>query len=457
MRNRKPLLRRLIDDHLVVGSAIVVTGIVLMYLSYTALNGFPWQSSYSITADVPDAAQLSKNADVRVGGARIGQVLKIEALPREGRQGPRARLHLKLDKKDTPLPVDTTAEVRIGSVLGSKYLSVVPGKSKRTIPEGGNLPLSHTSSTVGIDDAFQIFSPKSRKAIQSTVTAVADGLAGRGTAINTTVGNVHRFLPGLQRVLATFASSRTDLGGFVRGAHLITAAFAPVAGDLSLLLRNSAGTLGALDAAGDSLGEDIELFPPAATSARRALRTANPVLADVVQISRDLRPAADELPGAFRRFDPLLRTGAKVAPRLGSLGSPLSRTFVDLNTFTSNPATARTLRLLGDKDLATFGASAFVGLGAILATVYDAERNCGVASRWVKALRGISGEGDSSGNWLRMIPIVSVGQTLRSAKPSADLHANIYPNENAQECESGNEGYAGGQLIGNPPGLQGKR
>ena len=46
--------------------------------------------------------------------------------------------------------------------------------------------------------------------------------------------------------------------------------------------------------------------------------------------------------------------------------------------------------------------------------------------------------------------------SVPAEKPAANLHVNPYPNENAQECEGGNEGYVGEQLFGNPPGLQGK-
>jgi virulence factor Mce-like protein len=456
MRGSRSRIRGLLDEHLVVGTLILVMGAIVLYISYTALSGFPWTPSYSITADVPDAGQLSKNADVRVGGARIGQVLKIEAEPRRGRLPPRARLHLKLNTKDTPLPVDTTAEVRIGSVLGSKYLAIVPGHSKREIPEGGRLPLAQASSTVGVDEAFDIFGPKSRNALRKAITTLAEGLAGRGTAVNETVGNTRRLLPGLQRVLAMFAAQRTDLGGFVRGARAATGAVAPVAAELGALIGYSSTTLGALDSAGNSLGDSIETFPSTAGAARRALRSANPVLTDLAAISRDLRPAADELPATLGRLDPLVRKATAVGPRVARLSSPLQRTFRALGAFTSNPASRTSLRLLGTNDLATFGASAFVGLGAILATVYEAERGCGVASSWVRNLRSISPEGDSSGNWLRMIPILKNNEALASGKPSPDLHANPYPNENSRECEAGNEPFRPGQQIGNPPGLQRK-
>jgi virulence factor Mce-like protein len=446
----------MIDDPLVVGLAIIVSAAIVLYISYTAQSGLPWKASYSIDAQVADAGKLPKNADVRVGGARVGQVLKIEAVPRKGNVPPHASLELKLDKKDTPLPVDTTAEVRLASVLGSKYLALVPGKSEKTIPAGGTLPLANTSATVDVDQAFQVFGPQGRVAIRSAVTALGDGLAGRGRAINDTVSATADLMPGLQRVLITVTARRTDLGGFVAGAAAATGAIAGVAPELGPFVANSAATLGALDAAGDSLGTSIAEFPSTAVAATRALRKVQPVLDDAAAITRELEPAAAQLPATTRNLDRAVRTAIRVDPRAGTLAKPLDDALGAVGSFSANPASLTSLQLLGGTDLATFGASAFVGLGAILSTTWDAERSCGVATAWVRALRDVLSDGDEGGNWIRMAPLFQLDETLPAARPSAELHANPYPNENAQECEAGHEPFAPGQQIGNPAGLQGK-
>jgi len=56
---------------------------------------------------------------------------------------------------------------------------------------------------------------------------------------------------------------------------------------------------------------------------------------------------------------------------------------------------------------------------------------------------------------VRDLPIAKTDETQHSATPAADLHVNAYPNENAQECEAGNEPYTPAKAIGNPPGDQG--
>ena len=55
--------------------------IVAVYLSYIAENGLPFVPTYNINVDVANAAELVKNADVRIGGARVGQVLTITPEP----------------------------------------------------------------------------------------------------------------------------------------------------------------------------------------------------------------------------------------------------------------------------------------------------------------------------------------------------------------------------------------
>jgi virulence factor Mce-like protein len=455
MRRAGTLASRLRDDTLIAGVLILVAGALVVAISYSAQNGLPWKGTYDIELAVPDAGKVGKNAEVRIGGARVGQVVEIRAVPREGDVPPHAVLDAKLDGDVGPLPVDTTAEVRLGSVLGGKYIELVPGRSDRTIPEDGRLALANATTTVDMDDAFRMFDPKGRASLRRMIGPLAEGVAGRGESINQTTGTLADTLPGLQRVLATLVAPGTDLRGFIRGAAAATSALARASSDLGPFIRNASVTFGALDAAGDSLGESIEALPPAADAATSALGTLRPVLDDASAISRDLEPAATTLRPTARRLHSTMRTGIRVDPKVGTVAVPLDQTLRSIDNLVAEPAASNSLRLLGGDDLATFGASAFVGLGAVLETTWEAEKHCRAASRWVAAQRDMSSDGNAGGNWLRMLLIDRRDQMLPAARPVADLHANPYPNQNANECEAGNEGYAEGQMIGNPPGIQG--
>ena len=453
MRRRDSRIGRLMDDTLVVG--LVILGITAIVLAITsrAQNGLPWEPTYDITVAVPDAGKLSRNAEARIGGARVGQVLEIDAAPPRGKQPPHALLKVQLEEKAGPLPVDTRVEVRVASVLGGKFLDIVPGHSERTVPQDGQLPLRNAKTSVDLDEAFQIFDPEGRRSVQKVIRELGYAFAGRGGQINDTIATMPRALPPLQRVLATLNAPQTDTPGFLRGAVAASTALAPLAGELSDLTVDAATTMGALD--DDALGESIEALPGAAGAGESALRAMQPVLDDAEAITRDLRPAAGMLRPATRRLSSAMRTAIRVDPEMAKLDKPLDSVLRAVRKFNDNPSSTASLRLLGSTDLATFGASAFLGLGAILNTTWEAEEHCRTITKWIAGLRDVTSDGDAGGNWLRMIPIFNNDETFPADKPDEGLHFNPYPNQNAQECEAGNAPWAPGQKIGSVKGLQG--
>ena len=60
--------------------------------------------------------------------------------------------------------------MRLASVLGGKYVALIPGRSPQTIREGGGVPLSQEVRSVDIDDALQTFKPSTRRSIRATAS-----------------------------------------------------------------------------------------------------------------------------------------------------------------------------------------------------------------------------------------------------------------------------------------------
>ena len=447
--------RRLLDDTLLVGLLMIVGALVVLYLAFRAQVGLPWEPMQRIEIAVQDGGKLQRYADVRIGGARVGQVVEQHAVARKGEVPPHSVLDVQLEGDARDLPVDSTVEVRLASVLGGKYVSLVPGESEETVPEGGRLPLENAKGGVDIEDALGVFDPEGREAARTFLRGAGDALAGRGADINDTIGATARLLPGLQRVLATLVAPRTDLDGLLTGLASGTRALAGHAPQLAMLVGDLEATLGALDASGDALGRSIAELPALGREATAALGTIGPVLVDAAAVADSLRPAAGVLEGSLREVDATMRTAIRVDPKLASLAQPLERTLASVEALSANPSSTNALRLLGSADLATFGSSAFVGLGAILSTAWEAEEHCGAATLWMQRLSQLVSDGDEHGNWIRMIPFFQLDESQQSARPAPELHANPYPILDDQECEAGHEPYAPGQQIGNPPGLQG--
>src|SRR6266545_2403525 len=84
-----------------VGAVTVLVTIVAVFLSYNANSGLPFVPTYDLKADLPNAAQLVKGFEVRIGGARVGVISKIDAKRRED-GSTFAQITMKLDKQIEP-------------------------------------------------------------------------------------------------------------------------------------------------------------------------------------------------------------------------------------------------------------------------------------------------------------------------------------------------------------------
>ncbi len=260
-----------------VGGALIVFAVVATILSYNANRGLPFVPTYDVKVAVPDASELIPgSSEVRIGGSRVGIVKAVDAVPAQGRRRAYALLSVGLDKREEGLPADTSAEVRPRSILGAKYLELTRGTSRRELDAGGTLPLAQATQGVAIDEAFKVFEPRTRTALQQSVTNLGDALAGRGAALNQTIPALTRLLPPLQRTLRTLAAPGTGLGRAISAADGATAALAPVAPQLAAILDDGATTLAALDAARPELDRTLADTPGTLEAATRAGRAARP-------------------------------------------------------------------------------------------------------------------------------------------------------------------------------------
>lgn len=431
---------------IVVGAALLMLAAIGLVLSYNASRGLPFVPTYQVSVDVPDAAELvAGGSEVRLGGARIGLVEDVVAMPpRDGRPA-FARLRLKLDQDQAGLPVDTRVQVRPRSVLGAKYVDVQPGRSSRTLPAGGVLPITQARPIVEFDEAFDVFDDETSRGLRGTVSALGEAVTGRGADLSETLAETSALLPPAQRVLRRLGAPRTDLGGFVRGAADAADALAPTAPDLGGLLDGAAGTAAALDRAGEAMPAAVAALPPAERASTRALTRVTPVLDDAAALARALRPGTRGLPRAARALDGAIADGTPVLRRTPAFADRLGATLRTLGRVAKAPAAAGATRQLIDT---------VVSLRTTLATLEPAQVHCNVGGLWAKQFGGAFEDANSLGHFLSGQLVIDPLQTLPSSTPAANLHANPTPNMDATECEAGNEPYLPGRQVGNPPGKQ---
>jgi virulence factor Mce-like protein len=451
-RRRAPKKRR--DSsrwYPLVGTIAAITLVVLVYISYNATSGVPGQKAYTFDVQLRDADRLVKANQVRIAGVRRGQISTVEAVtPDAGGGTPFSKVTLRLDGDVPPLPVDTTAKVRPASILGSSYLDLVPGRSARTIPEGGTLALKQAQDNVELTDLLDVFEAGTSKAIQGSVSGLGGSLAGRGDDLGRTVTQLKRLTGPLSSVSEALAAPDTRLAPFIAAYDRTVREAGGVAPQLGDMFGDGATTFSALDGSKGAIQDTLDRLPASARASTAALRSLRPALDDIAEISKSLRPAARRVPAALTQANDLFRTGIPtldVTPRFAAALSPAVNALKGLSEL---PSTEGALRRAGDL---------MAPAQQLTKTLGDAQVHCNAISLFGRGWTENWGLGTGDGPSIANILIKSTGagpqELLQNPKPLDNLHANYNPKMNEQECEAGNEIYdPAKQVLGNPPGLQ---
>lgn len=97
--------------------------LLVMAMKVSGLSDFISQSSYQVTADFTDIGGLKVRAPVTIAGVRVGEVSRIELQP--GALNAKVTMTLRSDKR---IPYeDSSARILTEGLLGSNYISIVPG------------------------------------------------------------------------------------------------------------------------------------------------------------------------------------------------------------------------------------------------------------------------------------------------------------------------------------------
>lgn len=189
--------------------ALGVLGIVVLLVILLGALAIPrlWYQSntHAYEAEMANAAGLSHNDPVYVAGVPAGRVEEVRLAE------DRVIVGFRLDKGQ-PLGNQSTATVRLRTVLGKRYLEVVPAG----VDEGArSIPLARTTVPYSLDD------------VSRDLTASAEGIDEDAMAeMMTTLSQVlpadseelRRVLAGISGASAAFAQSGEDVD------HLLVAA-----------------------------------------------------------------------------------------------------------------------------------------------------------------------------------------------------------------------------------------
>ena len=342
MRRRRP--PSVASNPVFVGAVTVLVVVAAVLLAYQANQGLPFVPAFQIKVDTPDAARLVIGNEVREGGFRVGQVTKIEPVP----NGSGAQLTLKLDTSAVPIPDDTTIRIRPRSALGLKYIDLLRGTSRSELQEGEVIATSGTTVGPELDDFFSIFDAPTRANVERNLDYFGSGLAGRGEALNRTLGALPALLGDLPPVMRTLANPDNRLVRLLDETGDITRVLAPQSQSLARGFSGMADTFEALSRDPRALRDTIERSPGTLEVGISSLPDTRPLLARLAEISDEVRGTAREVRTSVPAINDALAAGTPVLRRLPAFTSDLEGSLRALRDLAESPTTDITIAGLTD-------------------------------------------------------------------------------------------------------------
>jgi virulence factor Mce-like protein len=454
-----------------VGAVTVLVTIVAVFLSYNANSGLPFVPTYDLKANLPNGAQLVRGFEVRIGGARVGFISKIE--PKQQADGTAyAQVTMKLDKEIEPIPADSTLLVRPRSSLGLKYIELTPGEGRAGLPAGATIPVRQARpAVVELDDLFGMFDDKTRVGQRNSLDGFGGGFAGRGQDLNTAIEAFVPLLRDLEPVARNLSDPDTRLNRFFASLARAAEEAAPVAEEQASLFVNLDTSFTALASiARPFLQETISESPITEEVSIREFPRQRPFIRNQTALFRELRPGVAVLPHAAPIVADAFEAGTDVLPRTVQFNEDTADVFEAIAEFGEDPGVRD-----GIDQLTRLSSS----LGPTLRFLTPAQTTCNYAGILLRNVASLLSEGDANGNYQRFLVIsapvdaltLDLGPNNEGGPSDAPangpgahnhLHVNPYPNTAApgqtRECEGGNERYESGRtVIGNTPGNQGVR
>lgn len=300
-------------------AAVAVTVVVLLVL---LLGG----SSYTVHARFVSASQIVEGNAVKVSGATIGSVDKIE-LTDDGQ----AELTLSIDGNGYhPLRRGTRAIIRQASLSGvaNRYVDLQLGPADGAdIPDGGRMGTDETQAAVDLDQIFNTFDPEARKGVQKSVEFLRDLQAGNEDQANDALRYLNPALSSTSRLFAEVNRNTPDFERFIVETSKLVTDVSSRDDALAQLVRNLSVTTSALTSNGESLGEAVGLLPTVMRKSNSTFVNLRAALDDLDPLVNDAKPVVrNKLIPLFAELRPF---AAEARPTIRDLSKTVRRSGAD--------------------------------------------------------------------------------------------------------------------------------
>ena len=269
-----------------VGLLLVAALVVLgwMALRVGSFAGFGHRLHAEV--DLHDVAGLDQGAFVTVAGVQVGSVERLEL------KDDHAIVVLGLDPS-AGIRQGTKAAIRAKSVLGEKYVALIPGPPNAPpLKDGAHLEAS--GHRVEIDDLVNALGPMVTALDEDAVKKVVDALA---KALEEDPDRLPRMLANADTTLANTAEASKDLPALTHDARTTLADARRALGEVQARAAEARTLLAKADATLDDVQSATEKTPQLVSDADGAVKDARAAMARLDDATASLQKVLDNLSG----------------------------------------------------------------------------------------------------------------------------------------------------------------
>jgi phospholipid/cholesterol/gamma-HCH transport system substrate-binding protein len=304
---------------------------------------------YTVHARFQNASQLVKGDNVAVAGVPIGKISGID-LTSDGQADVRMKI---TDGGYRPLRRGTKAIIRQASLSGvaNRYidLELPAADHQEKIPAGGVIDQTDTTTAVDLDQLFNTFDPKTRKALSGVIRGYAASYQGKGAEanagwaylnpslaasdrlfeeLNADTPTLKRFIGASSQLVGDLAARRADLAGLVDHLATTTTAIGRQKQSLSTAIGDLPGFMRRADTTFVNLRATLDDLQPLVDESKPVAKKLQPFFAQLRPLAQDARPTLRDLSALVRSPGPsndLIELTKSAVPLRNTAVGPIKR------------------------------------------------------------------------------------------------------------------------------------
>jgi len=295
---------------------IAVVAAILVAFALAVVLIFGGDGGYKYTFQFQTGGQLVPGNQVLTAGQVVGTVDSVDLT-----DDSEAAIEVTMEE---PLRDGTNVVIRQTSLSGvaNRYIALTPGPNNGDpIEQGTVIGGEDTTAPVDLDQLFNVFQPRERRALQKFIDGNATVYAGKQQLANRAYKFLNPALSTSTKLFEELSSDSVSLQRFLVEGSTTFSALADRRTDLTSLITNANATLQAINNRNSELDRALAALP-------QTLRQGNTTFVNLRAALDDLDPLVAASKPATKNLAPFLRrtriTAANSVPVFNDLSDVVS-------------------------------------------------------------------------------------------------------------------------------------